>query len=603
MPEIRPVAAKPILSVRDLHVSFGRGSDAKEVVHGVSFELGVGEVLAIVGESGSGKSVTALSTNRLIDYAGGRIAGGTIELTRADGSITDIGTADTRELTRIRGAEIGVIFQEPMTSLNPVLTIGNQIEEAFQLHRGLTGRQAKAAARDALERVRIPDAGRRLAATPDQLSGGMLQRVMIAMALACNPRLLIADEPTTALDVTVQAQIMALLAELRRETGMSMIFISHDIGLVAGIADRVMVMQDGRAVEQGELSQILDRPQHPYTKHLLHAVPHFSGGSAARTDGTRTQAGEKPEAARPTLPKPTLKVDDLVVRYPMKSGWLGRPFGAVHAVDGVGFDLMAGETLAIVGESGSGKSTTARAVLGLVTPTRGTFAVDAQTARPGQSRLPVQMVFQNPYASLNPRLSVEQILAEPVIAAGQRIDAAIRDRMAALLKRVGLPQDSLTRYPHQFSGGQRQRLCIARSLMLNPSVVVLDEAVSALDVSVQARVLELLVDLQREYGLAYLFISHDMAVVERIAHRVAVMFAGQIVEIGDARSVLSNPRHPYTRKLIEAVPTIERRRQHFELDTRQVPSLVRPLGYEPAPANWLQFGHDHKVRTGGELQG
>ena len=587
---------KPILSVRDLHVGFGRGNDAKEVVRGVSFELGVGEVLAIVGESGSGKSVTALSTNRLIDYAGGRITGGTIELTRADGSVTDIGSADMGELTKIRGAEIGVIFQEPMTSLNPVLTIGSQIEEAFRLHRGLTGRQARAAAREALERVRIPDAERRLAATPDQLSGGMLQRVMIAMALACNPRLLIADEPTTALDVTVQAQIMALLAELRRETGMSMIFISHDIGLVAGIADRVMVMQDGRAVEQGELSQILDHPQHSYTKHLLHAVPHFSGGSAARTDGTRAQTGKEPEAA-----KPTLKVDDLVVRYPMKSGWLGRPFGAVHAVDGVGFDLMAGETLAIVGESGSGKSTTARAVLGLVAPTRGAFAVDAHAAR--QSRLPVQMVFQNPYASLNPRLSVEQILAEPAVAAGQRIDAAVRDRMAALLKRVGLPQDSLARYPHQFSGGQRQRLCIARALMLNPSVVVLDEAVSALDVSVQARVLELLVDLQREYGLAYLFISHDMAVVERIAHRVAVMFAGQIVEIGDARSVLSNPRHPYTRKLIEAVPTIDRRRQHFELDTRQVPSLVRPLGYEPAPANWLQFGHDHKVRAEGELQG
>ena len=584
---------KPILSVRDLHVSFGRAPDAKEVVHGVSFEVGVGEVLAIVGESGSGKSVTALSTNRLIDYAGGRITSGTIELLRADGTVTDIGSASTQELTKIRGAEIGVIFQEPMTSLNPVLSIGAQVEEAFRLHRGLTGRQAKAAAREALERVRIPDAERRLSATPDQLSGGMLQRVMIAMALACNPRLLIADEPTTALDVTVQAQIMALLAELRRETGMSMIFISHDIGLVAGIADRVMVMQDGHAVEQGELGQILDHPQHPYTKHLLHAVPHFSGGDAARTDTIRAQADEM----RPTVAKPTLAVDDLVVRYPLKSGWLSRPFGAVHAVDGVGFDLLPGETLAIVGESGSGKSTTARAVLGLVAPTRGAFSVDAHAARPGQSRLPVQMVFQNPYASFNPRLSIEQILGEPVIAAGQRIDATVRARMTALLARVGLPQDSLARYPHQFSGGQRQRLCIARALMLNPSVVVLDEAVSALDVSVQARVLELLVDLQREYGLAYLFISHDMAVVERIAHRVAVMFAGQIVEIGEAKSVLSDPQHPYTKKLIGAVPTIARRRQHFELDTRQVPSLVRPLGFEPPPATWREYGRDHKVRA------
>ena len=579
---------EPILSVRDLHVSFGRAPNAKEVVHGVSFELGIGETLAIVGESGSGKSVTALSCNRLIDYAGGRITDGAIELMHADGRVTDITAASPQELRKIRGGEIGVIFQEPMTSLNPVLTIGSQIEEAFRLHRGLAGRQATAAARQALERVRIADAERRLRATPDQLSGGMLQRVMIAMALACNPRLLIADEPTTALDVTVQAQIMALLAELKRETGMAMIFISHDIGLVAGIADRVMVMQDGVAVEQGELGQVLDRPQHPYTRHLLHSVPHFSGGEAARDDGKRTASGPA---------KPMLAVDDLVVRFPIKGGWLARPSGAVHAVDGVGFDLMPGETLAIVGESGSGKSTTARAVLGLVSPTRGAFSVDAQTARPGQSRLPVQMVFQNPYASLNPRLDVEQLLGEPVIATGQRITAEVRARMVALLKRVGLSEDSLARYAHQFSGGQRQRLCIARALMLNPSVLVLDEAVSALDVSVQARVLGLLVDLQKEYGLAYLFISHDMAVVERIAHRIAVMFAGQVVEIGDARSVLSDPQHPYTRKLIAAVPTIDRRKQHFELDTRQVPSLVRPLGFEPPAARWLQCGQDHMVRA------
>ncbi len=579
---------KPLLSVQDLHVSFGRAPHAKEVVHSVSFEVGVGEVLAIVGESGSGKSVTALSSNRLVDYAGGKITRGKIEFLRAGGDITDMTAAGAKELTRIRGAEIGVIFQEPMTSLNPVLTIGSQIEEAFRLHRNLTGRQAKAAAREALARVRIPDAERRLAATPDQLSGGMSQRVMIAMALACNPRLLIADEPTTALDVTVQAQIMALLSELKRETGMSMIFISHDIGLVAGIADRVLVMHDGRVVEQGELGQILDAPQHPYTQHLLRAVPHFSSGAASRTDGKRNCVA---------VAKPTLKVDDLVVRFPLKGGWFSRSVGAVHAVDGVGFDLIAGETLAIVGESGSGKSTTARAVLGLVAPTRGAFAVNAEAGGRRQSRLPVQMVFQNPYASLNPRLNVEQILAEPVIAAGQRIDSTVRARMVLLLKRVGLPQDSLARYPHQFSGGQRQRLCIARALILNPSVVVLDEAVSALDVSVQAQVLELLVDLQKEFNLAYLFISHDMAVVERIAHRVAVMFAGEIVEIGDAKSVLANPQHAYTKKLIAAVPTIARRKPSFELDTRQIPSLVRPPGFEPPAATWLQCGEDHKVRA------
>jgi peptide/nickel transport system ATP-binding protein len=576
----------PILSISDLHVGFGRDPKANEVVRGVSFDLAAGETLAIVGESGSGKSVTALSINRLVDYGGGRITNGSIRLRRTDGSISELTAASEKELTGIRGGEIGMIFQEPMTSLNPVLTIGRQIEESFRLHRGLTGKQARAAAKDALDRVRIPDAERRLAYTPNQLSGGMLQRVMIAMALACNPRLLIADEPTTALDVTVQAQIMALLAELKRETGMSMIFITHDIGLVAGIADRIMVMQEGQAVEQGELGRILDRPQHPYTRHLLHAVPHFSGGHAARADGQREKKKE-----------PALKVDGLVVRYPIAGGWFGRATGAVHAVDGVDFDLLPGETLAVVGESGSGKSTTARAVLGLVPATRGAFSMAKREVAAGDSHLPVQMVFQNPYASLNPRLSVDSILAEPVIASGARIDAAVRARMKMLLKRVGLPENSLERYPHEFSGGQRQRLCIARALMLNPSVVVLDEAVSALDVSVQARVLELLIDLQREYGLAYLFISHDMAVVERIAHRIAVIYAGQIVEIGDARSVLSEPKHPYTKKLIAAVPAIDRRHQNFELDTRQVPSLVRPVGFEPPPPRWTQYGPDHKVRA------
>ncbi|PDQ22828.1 ABC transporter ATP-binding protein [Mesorhizobium sanjuanii] len=578
----------PLLSVSGLSVGFGRTPQANEVVRGVSFELADGETLAIVGESGSGKSVTALSINRLVDFGGGRITGGSIKLKRADGSVLDLTAASEPQLTKIRGAEIGMIFQEPMTSLNPVLTIGTQIEESFRLHRGLTGRQATAAAKEALDRVRIPDAARRLKYTPNQLSGGMLQRVMIATALACNPRLLIADEPTTALDVTVQAQIMALLAELKRETGMSMIFITHDIGLVAGIADKIMVMQGGVAVEQGELNQILDQPRHAYTRHLLQDVPHFASGRATRSDGRRDKALDT---------EPALKVNDLVVRFPVKSGFFGRATGAVHAVDGVDFDLMPGETLAIVGESGSGKSTTARAVLGLVRSTRGSFSASVRKATAGQSALPIQMVFQNPYASLNPRLTIESILAEPMIATGGRLGSAARAKMATLLKRVGLPENSLERYPHEFSGGQRQRLCIARALMLNPSVVVLDEAVSALDVSVQARVLELLVDLQREFGLAYLFISHDMAVVERIAHRIAVIYAGQIVEIGDARSVLSAPKHAYTKKLIAAVPAIDRRRERFELDTRQVPSLVRPLGFEPAPARWEQFGVDHRVRV------
>jgi peptide/nickel transport system ATP-binding protein/glutathione transport system ATP-binding protein len=570
----------PLLSVRDLRVGFGRDPRANEVVRGVSFELMPGETLGIVGESGSGKSVTALSVNRLVDFGGGRITAGTITLQRADGTSLDVTAAGERVLRHVRGRDIGMIFQEPMTSLNPVHTIGAQIEEAFRLNRGLSGRAAVAAALDVLERVRIPDARARLGYYPHQLSGGMRQRVMIAMALASSPRLLIADEPTTALDVTVQAQIMALLAELRAETGMAMIFITHDIGLVAGIADRIMVMQHGVAVEAGPTNAVLDRPQHDYTRHLLQAVPHFSAGKAVRQDGKRAETG----------PPPIVTVADLVVRFPVGKGLFG-PTGAVHAVDGVDFDLLPGETLGIVGESGSGKSTTARAILGLVERTRGEVAT-----RAGRSRRPIQLVFQDPFASLNPRLDVEALLAEPAIANGQRRDAALRERMRSLLDRVGLPADALARYPHQFSGGQRQRLCIARALMLNPDVVVLDEAVSALDVSVQAMVLDLLVDLQREFGLAYLFISHDMAVVERIAHRIAVMYAGQIVEIGAAASVLAAPQHSYTQRLIAAVPAVERRNQRFVVDVTQVPSLVRPAGFEPPPARWRAAGPDHRVR-------
>jgi peptide/nickel transport system ATP-binding protein len=569
-----------LLSVRDLRVGFGRDPKVNEVVKGITFDLVAGQTLAIVGESGSGKSVTALSINRLVDFGGGTITGGSIVLQRSNGTALDVTSADEQTLTHVRGRDIGMIFQEPMTSLNPVHTVGAQVEEAFRINRGLTGAAATQAAREALDRVRIPDAGQRLKYYPHQLSGGMRQRVMIAMVLASNPRLLIADEPTTALDVTVQAQIMALLAELREELGMAMIFITHDIGLVAGIADEIMVMQNGVAVEQGALDAVLDNPQHDYTKHLLNAVPHFTFGGTVRSDG---MLGGK---------TPIVTVDNLAVRFPVVKGIFRTKAGAVHAVDGVDFELVPGETLAIVGESGSGKSTTARAILGLVKTTRGRIE-----AKPGRSGRPVQMVFQDPYASLNPRLNVEALLAEPAIAAGQRVGATLHERMAFLLDRVGLTHDALTRFPHQFSGGQRQRLCIARALMLNPDVVVLDEAVSALDVSVQARVLDLLIDLQHEFGLAYLFISHDMAVVERIAHRIAVMYAGQIVEIGNAGAVLANPQHSYTKRLIAAVPAVARRRQRFTVDATQVPSLVRPAGFEPPPAQWREAGRDHRVRV------
>jgi peptide/nickel transport system ATP-binding protein len=574
-----------LLSVSGLKVGFGRGDQQRPVVHGVDFELDAGETLAIVGESGSGKSVTALSINRLVDYGGGRILNGRMDFLTARGEVIDLATASDRRMEKIRGGEIGMIFQEPMTSLNPVLTIGEQIGEAFKLQRGLSGQAARAATLEALDRVRIADAARRLGYYPHQLSGGMLQRVMIAMALATHPRLLIADEPTTALDVSVQAQIMALLAELRRETGTGLIFITHDMGLVAGIADRVMVMKEGQVVEQGPLDRILDHPDHPYTRHLLKAVPHFSSGRHVRRDHHRTPAAQT---------TPTLTVEGMTVRFPATAGLLRRSIGAIHAVEGVDFDVMPGETLAIVGESGSGKSTTARALLGLVTPSRGTFSVLDE--RPANRRKPVQMVFQNPYASLNPRLDVESLLAEPVRASGEQVDDAVRARMEALIERVGLPANSIRRYAHEFSGGQRQRLCIARALMVNPAVLVLDEAVSALDVSVQAKVLDLLIDLQNEMKLAYLFVSHDMAVVERIAHRVAVLYAGRIVEIGAAEAVLSSPQHAYTRRLIAAVPTMERRREIFKLDTAEIPTLLRPPGYEPPQTLWRTCGKDHQVR-------
>lgn len=559
-----------LLSVKDLRVGFGN----TEVVHGVSFDVAAGETLAIVGESGSGKSVTAMSINRLIDYGGGRIMGGSIML---DGT-TDLVNASEAELQRLRGREIGMIFQEPMTSLNPVLKVGTQIGEIFAKRHGMSGRAVRQAAIRALDRVRIPDAERRLDQAPHQMSGGMLQRIMIAMALAGEPRLLIADEPTTALDVTIQAQILALLAELKEETGTGLIFITHDLGVVAGIADKIVVMQNGAVVENGVAADVLDRPGHEYTRHLLSAVPHFQHGQAARLGVQDAQTD------------PALRVDDLAVRFPVGGGFLRKSKAVVHAVSNVSFDLNPGETLGIVGESGSGKSTISRAILRLLKPSKGRVLCDGDRT--------VQMVFQNPNASLNARMNVRTLLSEPVIAAGHRIDATAIDRMHMLLDKVDLPRDVLDRYPHEFSGGQRQRICIARALMPESKILVLDEAVSALDVSVQAKVLDLLVNLQRDFNLAYVFVSHDMGVVERIAHRIAVVYAGQIVEIGPSKDVLSDPQHSYTRKLISAVPALDRRDVTFALETDEPPSTLRPREWEPEPLIWRTHGPGHRYAAG-----
>ena len=460
-----------------------------------------------------------------------------------------------------------MIFQEPMTSLNPVLTIGFQVAEALRCHRGLDKAAAEAEALRLLDAVRIPAAVRRFNEHPHRFSGGMRQRVMIAMALACRPKLLIADEPTTALDVTVQAQILELMKSLQDEFGMAMLFITHDMGVVAEVADRTLVMLSGEAVEQGETAGLFSSPRHDYTRLLLDAVPRL--GSMTGQTGPRRFAIGGEETAEPTPAKPAagaapsaplLDVRNLVTRFDVRSGLLGRISGRIHAVENVSFTLDAGETLAIVGESGCGKSTTGRAILRLAPPTSGQVLFEGRdvAALPQgelrQMRQRMQMIFQDPYASLDPRQKAGSAIAEPLIVHGVCSRPEALERARNLLPRVGLSRDMADRLPHEFSGGQRQRLCIARALALGPKLIVADEAVSALDVSIKAQVVNLMLDLQQELGLAWLFISHDMAVVERISHRVAVMHLGEIVEIGPRAAVFGDPRHPYTQKLLAAVP-------------------------------------------------
>ncbi|CAB3742061.1 peptide/nickel transport system ATP-binding protein [Achromobacter insolitus] len=608
---------KRVVQVNDLTVRFKTPERTVEAVRKVSFHVDRGETLAIVGESGSGKSVTSLALMRLVEYGGGRIVNGGMLLRRRNGEVLDLLNAPDSTLQRVRGADVAMIFQEPMTSLNPSFTAGNQIAEALQLHQGLDAAAARAETLRMLERVRIPEARAILDRYPHQLSGGMRQRVMIAMALSCKPQLLIADEPTTALDVTIQAQILQLIRQLQEEMDMGVIFITHDMGVVAEVADRVLVMYRGDKVEEGGSDEVFARPQHAYTRALLSAVPRL--GAMQGTDepapfpllrvddgASRPQAPAEPVAAASTVRRengPVLKVRGLTTSFDITGGILGRVQKRVHAVEKVSFDLYPGETLSLVGESGCGKTTTGRSLLQLVKSKAGSIEFDGKNigALRGSAmqtlRRHIQFIFQDPFASLDPRMTVGYSIMEPLLIHGVARGKAAQDRVRWLMDKCGLLPEMIDRYPHEFSGGQRQRICIARALALNPKVVIADESVSALDVSIQAQIVNLLLDLQRELGVSFLFISHDMAVVERVSHRVAVMYLGQIVEIGPRRAIFENPQHPYTKKLMAAVPIADPQRRHRErsLLVDEIPSPMRKLGDDPLVEPLVAVGEGHFV--------
>ena len=536
---VAPPADRPrsLLRVRGLHTRFLTGQGVVHAVKGVSFSVQRGETLALVGESGCGKTVAMLSVLRLLAARGARV-----EADEVSYRGRDLLALGEEEMRGVRGAEIAMVFQDPRASLNPVLTVGRQLTEGLRVHCGLGQPAARDAAVELLHSVGIRRPNERIHDYPHQFSGGMCQRVMIAMALACDPELLIADEPTTALDVTVQAQIVDLVAELAIRRDMGMIWITHDLGLVAGVADRVAVMQSGSIVETAPATQLFAAPAHPYTRELLAPLPLSRDGRAAIAE------------------RPLLEVTDLKKHFPVRRGALQRRTGSVRAVDGVAFQLKRGETLGLVGESGSGKTTVARAVLRLTPPTDGRVVFDGidlgqATATELRALRPrMQMIFQDSYSSLNPRRSVGRSIAEPLVQHTTLSRAERGVRVADLMTTVGLDPGLATRMPHEFSGGQRQRIGIARALALRPDLIVCDEPVSSLDISIQARIVALLADIQERFGLTYLFISHDLGVVRRLCDRVAVMHNGKIVETAPVETLFRNPQHPYTRELLAAVP-------------------------------------------------
>jgi glutathione transport system ATP-binding protein len=548
---------KRLLEIKNLQVNFNSDGQTVKAVDGISFHLDRGETLAIVGESGSGKSVTSLALMRLIASPPGTIAGGELLFTGKSGKTVDLLKLSELEMRKIRGNDIAMIFQEPMTSLNPVYTVGDQIAEAIMLHQGKNRTEAFKLACEMLELVEMPEPKKRLGYYPHQMSGGQRQRVMIAMALSCNPSLLIADEPTTALDVIIQAQILDLVKKLQKDLGASVLFITHDLGVVAEIANRVIVMKQGQIVEESEAKPLFTTPQHDYTKRLLAAVP--------RIDAAKPAPVAKAKAT------PLLEIKNLRKWFPIKGGIFNTTKGYVKAVNDLSLTLNKGEVLGLVGESGSGKTTAGRTLLRLVEPTSGTITFGGTDVTNLSKtvlrsfRRKMQIIFQDPFASLNPRMTVAQILAEPLFV--HKLVHTHKERelkVAELLSLVQLDPSCMNRYPHEFSGGQRQRIGIARALAVQPEFIVADECVSALDVSIRKDVLDLIKDLKQRLGLTLLFISHDLAVVEEIADRVAVMYKGDLVELNDSYDLYRSPQDDYTKALLSAVPvpdpTVQRQR-------------------------------------------
>ena len=595
----------PVLDVKKLKVNFQTKTGKVTGVNDLSFSIFPGETVCLVGESGSGKSVSSLAIMRLVEFGGGKIDAGTIMFASNSYVQSDLIDSDQNKMREIRGNEIGMVFQEPMTALNPVFTIKRQLTEGLRVHKQMSKNEADVEALNLLKSVRIPEPERRLHQYPHELSGGMRQRIVIAMALACKPKILIADEPTTALDVTIQAEILTLLNRLKKETGTSILFITHDMAVVAQIADRVVVMYHGEKVEEGNVNEVFNNPKKDYTKKLISSVPKLGAMIGKKyPEPLKLDSKNKVKSIKIIgTTKPLLEVKNLVTRFPVTGGMFRKKIANLHAVEDVSFTINSGQTFSLVGESGCGKTTIARSVLRLEESESGEVFMDGVDILKQnkkdllRQRLNMQMVFQDPYGSLNPVMKLFDQVAEPLInykiASGHNLNKIISE----LFDKVRLPRSFLNRYPHELSGGQRQRVAIARALALNPKLLILDEAVSALDVSVQASVINLLLELQDELGLSYLFVSHDMAVVERVSHYVGVMYLGRMVEIGDRQTIFSNPTHPYTRALMKAVPIADpkKRFNRDDINFKPISSPIRDLGFVPEPSSYSMIKKGHYV--------